>query len=113
MDSGISGGSLWLIINVLAVIILGAALAYGMTQWRSRRDPGRAVGDRASHELSSRPENQQPEVDTTSLKTQRYAIPGLVIIGFALAIGMLWWGTQATQTDLTQNPPTTSGHSSK
>ena len=112
-SSGISGGTLWLVINLVAVILLGAALAFGVTQWRSRKDPGRAIGDRASRQLSSQPEASQPEVATTSLNTQRYILPGLVALGFAFALGMLWWGIQATQTDLTQNPPTTSGHSAK
>lgn len=112
-SSGISGGTLWLVINLVAVIVLGAALAFGVTQWRSRNDPGRAIGDEASRQLSSRPESSQPEVDTTSLKTQRYVVPGLVALGFAFALGMLWWGNQATQADLTQNPPTTSGKSAK
>ena len=112
-SSGISGGVLWLVINFVAIIFLGAALAYGVTQWRSRSNVGKAVGDRAAEKLSKLPETGQPEDDTTSSTTQRYVVPGLVSLGFAFALGMLWWGIQATQTDLTQNPPTTSGRSSK
>jgi TRAP-type C4-dicarboxylate transport system permease small subunit len=112
-SSGLSGGVLWLVINFVAIIFLGAALVYGVTQWRSRRAVGKAVGDRASEKLSKVAEADQPEENINSLETQRYAIPALVILGFAFALGMLWWGIQATQTDLAQNPPTTSGQSSK
>ena len=112
-SSGISGGVLWLVINFAAIIVLGAMLAYGMTRWRSRSKAAKAVGDRASEKLSRLPESSQPEDVTTSLSTQRYVFPALVTLGFAFALGMLWWGIQATQSDLTQNPPTTSGQSAK
>ncbi len=34
---GDASGVMWIVINVGAVILLGAALFYGMTMWRKRR----------------------------------------------------------------------------
>lgn len=57
--SGEAGGWMWLFIDVVAVAILGAALAYGVMVWRKRRSArANQVRDRATENLYHR---QDPE----------------------------------------------------
>jgi protein-S-isoprenylcysteine O-methyltransferase Ste14 len=47
-----AGGWLWLVIDVIGVVVLGAAIAYGIWQWRSRsRNPSL---ERAREEATKR-----------------------------------------------------------
>lgn len=52
------GGWLWLFIDVVLVLVLGGALAYGIVRWRQwKRHPvAAAERDRATRELYSRRE---------------------------------------------------------
>jgi hypothetical protein len=46
------GGPLWLLIDVLAVVALGAAIAYGTMAWKRRRNPAlEQVRDDATRKL--------------------------------------------------------------
>ncbi len=47
------GGWLWIVIDVVAVAVLGAAIAYAAMQWRHRRKDAAAqiARDRATREL--------------------------------------------------------------
>jgi hypothetical protein len=51
-SSGILGGTGFLIIDVLAVVLLGLALVYGTMRWRSRSKAQRLAGDRKATELA-------------------------------------------------------------
>jgi len=58
---GDAGGWLWLVIDVIFVVALGAALAYGVVEWRKRRQNPAAVrraGDQATRELYHRSGNE-------------------------------------------------------
>jgi hypothetical protein len=59
--SGEAGGWMWLLLDVIAVVVLGGALAYGVMAWRRRRVADR-VRDRATENLYHRkdPESRQP-----------------------------------------------------
>lgn len=60
--SGEAGGWMWLVLDVLAVAVLAAALAYGVMVWRKRRSPvSEAARDRATENLYNRkdPEDQE------------------------------------------------------
>ncbi len=54
------GGSLWMVIDVLAVVALGAALAYGIGMWRKRhRDPTiERIRDNAVKNLYKQPDDK-------------------------------------------------------
>jgi hypothetical protein len=55
--SGEAGGWMWIAIDVGAVLLLGAALAYGMFAWRRRRSPAMdRLRDRKTEELQRRPD---------------------------------------------------------
>jgi hypothetical protein len=47
------GAWMWVIIDIVAVVILGAAIAYGSLRWRKRsQDPAvKEASDRATREL--------------------------------------------------------------
>jgi hypothetical protein len=52
--SGVVGGTGFLKIDILAVVLLGAALAYGAMHWRSRNRAEKAMADRKAAELAKR-----------------------------------------------------------
>jgi hypothetical protein len=54
-SSGFLGGTGFLIIDVLAVILLGIALAYGTIRYRARGRE-KAIGDSKAAELAKRPD---------------------------------------------------------
>lgn len=55
--SGEFGGWMWIVINVGAVAVLGAALAYGVSVWRGRRSAAlERLRDRKTEELQQRPD---------------------------------------------------------
>jgi hypothetical protein len=55
--SGEAGGWMWIALDVGAVLLLGAALAYGMLAWRRRRSPAiERLRDRKTQELQRRPD---------------------------------------------------------
>jgi flagellar basal body-associated protein FliL len=59
--SGETSGWLWILIDVVAVIVLGAALAYGAWKWRDRRRPAiERVRDRKTEELHRQPDPDEP-----------------------------------------------------
>jgi len=54
---GEAGGWMWVIINVGAVVLLGAGLAYGLSVWRKRRSPEmNRFRDQKTRELHQRPD---------------------------------------------------------
>ncbi|MGE3150632.1 MAG: hypothetical protein AB7K04_16365 [Pseudorhodoplanes sp.] len=58
--SGEAGGWLWLVLDVVAVGVLGFALAYGVMVWRRRRSGlANAVRDRATERLYT--EGREPD----------------------------------------------------
>ena len=55
--TGEAGGWMWILIDVGAVVLLGAALAYGVWRWRGRRNPAvERLRDRKTEELQQRPD---------------------------------------------------------
>jgi hypothetical protein len=55
------GGPSWLVIDVIAVAILAAAIAYGMMSWRKRRSAAaESARATATHELYTKPDSQLP-----------------------------------------------------
>jgi hypothetical protein len=65
--TGEAGGWLWILIDIGAVVILGAALAYGIWTWRVRRSPAaERLRDRKTEEL-----HRQPDPDEAAPITGR------------------------------------------
>ena len=69
------GGTLWLIIDVLLVVVFAGALIYGVSRWRGkRRDPAiqraaREATERMYHHEEAEQEARaegRPTVDTTA-----------------------------------------------
>jgi hypothetical protein len=60
------GGWLWLVIDVLAVVILGSALFYASRTWRNR--PRNPVVERESDEATRRLYNSDTRNEHTSQK---------------------------------------------
>ncbi len=59
--SGEAGGWMWILIDVAAVVILGAALVYGIAVWKTRRSRAAdAVRDLKTEELHRRPDPDEP-----------------------------------------------------
>jgi hypothetical protein len=55
--TGEAGGWMWILIDVGAVLLLGAALAYGAWTWRGRRNAAtERLRDRKTEELHRRPD---------------------------------------------------------
>ena len=58
------GGPWWLVIDVVAVAILGAAIAYGVVSWRVRRSAAEErAREAATKELYTKPDSQLPPSD--------------------------------------------------
>jgi len=58
------GGPWWLVIDVMAVAILGAAIAYGVISWRTRRSAAdEREREAAMKELYTKPDSQLPPSD--------------------------------------------------
>lgn len=59
--TGEAGGWMWLLIDVGAVILLGAALAYGLWTWKARRSPALdRLRQRKTEELHRQPDPDEP-----------------------------------------------------
>jgi anti-sigma-K factor RskA len=55
--SGEAGGWMWILVNVGAVAVLGAALAYGVWTWKARRSPAvERLRRRKTEELHRQPD---------------------------------------------------------
>lgn len=65
--TGEPGGWMWLVIDVAAVAILAAALAYGIAAWRRRRQ---TASDRTREEATDRL-YRQPDPDDPSATRRR------------------------------------------
>jgi len=60
--SGEAGGWMWVLIDVVAVVILAAALIYGIMIWRKRRSRGTDIArERATENLYQRPDPESRE----------------------------------------------------
>jgi hypothetical protein len=58
--SGEAGGWMWIAIDVGAVIVLAAALAYGVWSWKARRSPAvERLRDRKTEELYRQPDQDE------------------------------------------------------
>jgi hypothetical protein len=58
------GGPWWLVVDVVAVAILAAAMAYGIVSWRKRRSAAaERARDAATRELYTKPDSQLPPAD--------------------------------------------------
>ena len=58
--SGETGGWMWVLIDVGAVVLLGLALFYGLSVWRKRRSPAEdRLRDRKTEELSRQPDPEE------------------------------------------------------
>jgi len=63
--SGEAGGWMWLMLDVLAVAVLAAALAYGVMVWRRRSPAADRAGEKATDALYRHgdPESGEPGFD--------------------------------------------------
>ena len=60
------GGWLWFVIDVGFVLMLAAALLYGMSRWHQRTPAAKAAGDQATRKLYGKDDPASPPLQPTA-----------------------------------------------